>query len=221
VPKALREAVYQRDGYSCIYCGSQERLSLDHLTPEIRGGTHDIENLGTACLSCNGAKRDMTETEYRVSVTLLKRPQSTDNRTETNSEAKASGAEAPDHRSDLFGRGLKTLAQITGKGPDACRSFVGKCLKEAKDDAVTVLGLIDDAERNRVADPSGWIAARLKAKEAPSLAPTKDDEWRTYLNNFKKFGRWRPGIGNEPGMPSCRAPAHLLREFGYNEVTSQ
>jgi len=222
-PKALRQAVYDRDGHKCVYCGSSTQLSLDHCTPEIRGGTHDIDNLATACLSCNGAKRDMTETEYRVSVTLLKRPQNTeaDNRTEQISEAKASGADAPDPRSDLFGRGLKTLAEITGKGPDSCRSFVGKCLKEAKDDAVTVLGLIDDAERNRVADPSGWIAARLKAKDAPSLIPTKDDEWRTYLTNFQKFGRWRPGIGNEPGTPSCRAPAHLLREFGYEQVTTQ
>ena len=77
-PKKLRDAVYERDGHQCIYCGASERLSLDHRTPEIRGGTHDIENLATACLSCNGAKRDMTEEEYRTSVTLLKRPQNTE-----------------------------------------------------------------------------------------------------------------------------------------------
>lgn len=77
-PKKLRDAVYERDDRRCVYCGSGERLSLDHRIPEIRGGTHDIENLATACLSCNGAKRDMTEEEYRASVTLLKRPQSTE-----------------------------------------------------------------------------------------------------------------------------------------------
>lgn len=83
-----------------------------------------------------------------------------------NSDAIASGADAPrDVRSELFGRGLQTLARLTGKGPDACRSFVGKCLKAASDDAVTVLGLIEDAERNRVVDPSAWIAARLKPSE--------------------------------------------------------
>jgi hypothetical protein len=54
---------------------------------------------------------------------------------------------------------------LTGKGPDACRSFVGKCLKAAGDDAITVLGLIEDAERNQVVDPSAWIAARLKTPE--------------------------------------------------------
>lgn len=67
-----------------------------------------------------------------------------------------------DYRAELFGRGLKTLSTISGKGPDACRAFVGKCLKAASDDAIVVLGLIEDAERNRVANPTAWIAAHLK-----------------------------------------------------------
>jgi hypothetical protein len=67
-----------------------------------------------------------------------------------------------DPRTRLFRDGLAKLASLTGKGPDACRSFVGKCLKSAGDDAVTVLGLIEEAERNRVVDPSGWIVAHLK-----------------------------------------------------------
>jgi hypothetical protein len=82
-----------------------------------------------------------------------------------DSEADASGAEAPDHRKRLFGEGLDKLRKLTGKGPDACRSFVGKCLKAAGDDAVIVLGLIEDAERNQVVDPSAWIAARLKGPD--------------------------------------------------------
>lgn len=85
---------------------------------------------------------------------------------ERNSDANASGAEAPpDHRKRLFDEGLPKLARLTGKGPDACRSFVGKCLKSAGDDAVMVLGLIEEAERNQVIDPSAWIAARLKSRE--------------------------------------------------------
>lgn len=85
--------------------------------------------------------------------------------TGSDSVADATGAGAPvDHRKRLFDEGLKKLASMTGKGPDACRSFVGKCLKASGDDAVTVLGLIEDAERNQVVDPSAWIAARLKNK---------------------------------------------------------
>lgn len=88
------------------------------------------------------------------------------NREQKDAEAKASGADAPrDVRAELFGRGLETLSRLTGKGPDACRSFVGKCLKAASDDAITVLGLIEDADRNRVVDPSAWISARLKGQQ--------------------------------------------------------
>jgi hypothetical protein len=94
------------------------------------------------------------------------------------SEARASDAGASDDpRTRLFRDGLAKLAKLTGKGPDACRSFVGKCLKAASDDAVTVLGLIEDAERNQVVDPSAWIASRLKGpdhgkpKSAESFKP--------------------------------------------------
>jgi len=89
-----------------------------------------------------------------------------------DSDANASGADAPiDHRKRLFDEGLPKLAKITGKGPDACRSFVGKCLKASGDDAITVLGLIEDAERNQAVDPSAWIASRLKSPENANGKP--------------------------------------------------
>jgi hypothetical protein len=109
-------------------------------------------------------------------------------------EAKASGADAPrDFRAELFDRGLQALARLTGKGPDACRSFVGKCLKAASDDAVTVLGLIEDAERNRVADPSAWISARLKSTGPPAKALTAHQraqhETKDILDGLENFAR--------------------------------
>ena len=101
-----------------------------------------------------------------VTETVTVTPPDTEAETEQISEANASGAVAPiDHRKRLFDEGLPKLAKLTGKGSDACRSFVGKCLKAAGDDAITVLGLIDDAERNQVIDPSAWIAARLKGPQ--------------------------------------------------------
>lgn len=91
----------------------------------------------------------------------------TETNTETeSSEAKASGADAPprDIRADLFGKGLKALAVMTGKTPDSCRSLVGKWLKAVNDEAIHVLGAIEDAERNRVADPVAWINQALAPK---------------------------------------------------------
>lgn len=80
-----------------------------------------------------------------------------------DSEAIASGAKAPrDYRADLFGRGLKTLAEMTGKTPDSCRSTVGKWLKLVEDEAIHVLAAIDDCERNRYADPVGRIFKTLQ-----------------------------------------------------------
>lgn len=80
------------------------------------------------------------------------------------SEASASGAEAPDHRKRLFGEGLDKFQSMTGKGPDSSRSFLGKCLREAGDDALVVLAAIEDAERNQVIDPSAYIARLLKGR---------------------------------------------------------
>src|SRR5262249_23288549 len=82
-----------------------------------------------------------------------------------NSLANATDADAsPDPRTRLFREGLSKLASLTGKGPDSCRSFLGKCLKEVGDDAIVVLAAIEDAERNQVIDPSAYIAKLLKGR---------------------------------------------------------
>lgn len=54
-----RLAIYARDGLACVYCGAEDRLSLDHIQPRELGGTHHETNLVTACISCNSARRDM------------------------------------------------------------------------------------------------------------------------------------------------------------------
>ena len=46
---------------------------------------------------------------------------------------------------------------MTGKTPDSCRSLVGKWLKSVNDEAIYVLAAIEDAERNKIADPVPWI----------------------------------------------------------------
>ena len=118
-----------------------------------------------------------------------------------DSEPIGSGADAPiDHRKRLFSEGLKKLAAMTGKGPDACRSFVGKCLKAAGDDAVTVLGLIEEAERNQAVDPSAWIAARLKPVEIGNGRRTVHDAARDLTQQLLD------GL-NEPAPGRLREPA--------------
>ncbi|MGZ3320197.1 MAG: hypothetical protein ACXU9C_04360 [Xanthobacteraceae bacterium] len=130
------------------------------------------------------------------------------------SEAKASGAGAPsDPRSRLFDEGLKKFAMLTGKGPDSCRSFIGKCLKTASDDASVVLGLIEDAERNRVVDAGAWMSARLKTGQgAPVVSVELQIEQA--VANFAKFGLWSRYAGPEPGQLGCKASPELLAKYG-------
>lgn len=141
----------------------------------------------------------------------------TDTETDTeNSEASASGAEAPtDPRKRLFDEGLPKLQSMTGRGPDSCRSFVGKCLKAADDDAVIVLGLIEDAERNRVANATAWIAERLKSKTVASSVIRPDEiDWDMVLNLYKTTGHWSRWAGPDLGSRACQAPPELLAKYG-------
>lgn len=54
------ETVTRRDGNKCVYCGSNENLCLDHILPIDLGGMDDIQNLATACKSCNSGKSGRT-----------------------------------------------------------------------------------------------------------------------------------------------------------------
>ncbi len=57
VPAAVRWAVWERDNFTCLHCGSRRFLSLDHKIPWSKGGTHDQDNLQTLCRTCNSRKR--------------------------------------------------------------------------------------------------------------------------------------------------------------------
>jgi len=56
IRKEKRHALYARDGYACVYCGSKHNLTLDHVVAAEHGGTNDASNLVTACRSCNSRK---------------------------------------------------------------------------------------------------------------------------------------------------------------------
>jgi hypothetical protein len=56
IPKAIRWAVWERDNFTCQVCGARRDLSVDHIVPEIKGGTLDLGNLQTLCSACNSRK---------------------------------------------------------------------------------------------------------------------------------------------------------------------
>ena len=107
-----------------------------------------------------------------------------------------------DFRKELFGRGLRVLTEITGKTPDSSRSLVGRWLKFVNDEAIHVLGAIEEAERNKIADPVAWITKVLQSKMGNRDGkPTVHDAAKAQLERFRSLNEpsgLRDGAGTNP-----------------------
>lgn len=55
IPHEVRKQVMARDGV-CQICGTNERLSLDHVVSYSKGGPADVGNLWVLCKECNSRK---------------------------------------------------------------------------------------------------------------------------------------------------------------------
>ena len=58
VPAVSRREVFRRDDHKCQYCGSSRKLTIDHVIPRSKGGSHTWDNVVAACAPCNHAKGD-------------------------------------------------------------------------------------------------------------------------------------------------------------------
>lgn len=58
ITEAERRAVFDRDGWECVKCGSPNYLQVDHIFPFARGGDTKTDNLQTLCKRCNSKKSD-------------------------------------------------------------------------------------------------------------------------------------------------------------------
>ncbi len=53
--------IWRKDSFRCYYCQVVcvlENISIDHMFPVSKGGSHSKENLTTCCLACTLIKRD-------------------------------------------------------------------------------------------------------------------------------------------------------------------
>lgn len=72
VSRKTREALHERDDWTCQICGepvarrfawTPDSPTLDHIVPRSLGGGHDPGNLRTACWSCNTRRGNRVEAD--------------------------------------------------------------------------------------------------------------------------------------------------------------
>lgn len=51
-----RQSIKEKWNNACAYCGSEENLTLDHITPRSKGGSDRATNIVCACKECNKSK---------------------------------------------------------------------------------------------------------------------------------------------------------------------
>jgi hypothetical protein len=56
IPDAVRDFVFTRDQFQCVFCAGTHDLTLDHIYPWSLGGSDLPENLQVLCRSCNSRK---------------------------------------------------------------------------------------------------------------------------------------------------------------------
>lgn len=62
-----RQSIKEEWDYQCAYCGSDENLTLDHITPRSKGGSDRVTNVLCACEKCNKSKGHQMWSEWFLS----------------------------------------------------------------------------------------------------------------------------------------------------------
>jgi 5-methylcytosine-specific restriction endonuclease McrA len=76
IRKDSRLAVYLRDSFRCVYCckdlhgAAPTDITLDHVKAWIDGGSNSVNNLVTACHSCNCSRQDKPLSRFAGKETI-------------------------------------------------------------------------------------------------------------------------------------------------------
>lgn len=70
IPKAVKDAVWERDRHRCICCGSPYGLPEAHFIPRSQGGLGNERNIVTLCRECH-RKYDQTTERETIKLFIL------------------------------------------------------------------------------------------------------------------------------------------------------
>lgn len=65
IPKAVKNAVWERDQHCCIFCGSPYAMPNMHYIPRSQGGLGIEQNIVTACIVCHNNYDNGNDIEQR------------------------------------------------------------------------------------------------------------------------------------------------------------
>lgn len=68
IPGSIRYEVLKRASFRCELCGipaDEKNIEVDHIHPKSLGGKDDLSNYQALCYSCNSAKRNTDDTDFR------------------------------------------------------------------------------------------------------------------------------------------------------------
>lgn len=101
LPPGTWDAIKARYGNRCLACGRTDRpLTVDHVIPLVRGGTHTAANIQPLCKPCNSQKNTKS-TDYRVGFVVDREiaGQGVEGIAVTRASSRPTGSAVPSRRS--------------------------------------------------------------------------------------------------------------------------
>jgi 5-methylcytosine-specific restriction endonuclease McrA len=172
---AIRIKILERDNYVCAYCG-KAATSVDHITPQSKGGTEDNSNLVGCCKSCNQIKNDRTLEKagmsfwrgFDQSVLRICNTSVTPNEDESEIEAKAEGFPANRSIEEQCAQLYAMYPRHVGRGAavKAIRAALKKADFETLRAAVVAYAAAEKGNDPKfIPHPSSWFNAERWADE--------------------------------------------------------